>query len=114
MEVRIERDDGGAAETPRERGVTEGLTPDTGPDARLDAEFNYVIGRTVLHDVTADGQLIARAHTEVTAAEATAALAAGVLEDLAMAVGGGDPSKTTIHASAEDVDYTPTGPDPDE
>lgn len=87
---------------------------ETEQGARLDAEFNYVIGRTVLRDVTADGEVIAKAHTEVTAAEAAAALAAGVLEELALAVGGGDPSKTTIHAAADDVDYTPDGPDPDE
>lgn len=81
---------------------------------RVDAEFNYVIGRTVLRDVTANGEMIAKAHTEVTAAEAAAALAAGVLEDLAMAVGGGDPSKTTIHGQSDDVDYSPDTPGPDE
>jgi hypothetical protein len=86
---------------------------DTEQDARLDAEFNYVIGHTTLRDVTVDGQVVVPANTEVTAADAASALAAGVLEDLAFAVGAGDPSKTAIHAPAEDVDYTPSGPDPE-
>jgi len=104
MEVRIEHSGGEGA---------PGDGPDTPPDERVDAEFNYVIGRTALRDVAAGGQVIVKAYTEVTAAEAAAALAAGVLEDLALAVGGGDPSKTAIHAPAEEVDYTPGGPDPD-
>jgi hypothetical protein len=81
--------------------------------ARLDAEFNYVIGRTALRDVVVDGQVIVRAHSEVSAADAAGALAAGALEELAFAVGGGDPSKTAIHAAADDVDYESSDADPE-
>jgi hypothetical protein len=87
---------------------------ETEQGARLDAEFNYVIGRTALRDVVVDGEVIVRAHSEVSAADAAGALAAGVLEELAFAVGGGDPSKTAIHAAAEDVDYESSSADPED
>lgn len=66
-------------------------------DERLDVEFQYVIGHVTQRDVMADGELVVPAGTEVTAAHAAAALAAGVLEDLAFAVGEGDRSSTEAH-----------------
>lgn len=73
-------------------------------DDRLDNEFQHVIGRVTQRDVVVDGQVVVPANTQVTAADATGALAAGVLEDLAFAVGMGDPSKTDVHGMPEDVE----------
>lgn len=73
-------------------------------DDRLDNEFQHVIGRVTQRDVVVDGQVVVPANTHVTAADATGALAAGVLEDLAFAVGMGDPSKTDVHGMPEDVE----------
>lgn len=70
---------------------------DAAEEERLDVEFQYVIGHVAQRDVMADGELVVSAGTEVTAAEAAAALAAGVLEDLAFAVGMGDRSTTEAH-----------------
>ncbi|HEY3414803.1 MAG TPA: hypothetical protein VGM51_17325 [Armatimonadota bacterium] len=68
---------------------------------RLDVEFQYVIGHVTQRDVVADGEMVVPAGTEVTAADAAAALAAGVLEDLAFAVGMGDRSSTEAHGRPE-------------
>lgn len=76
---------------------SHGTTED---DERLDVEFQYVIGHVTQRDVLADGEVVVNAGTEVTAAEAAAALAAGVLEDLAFAVGMGDRSTTEAHGLA--------------
>jgi len=80
------------------------ISTDAELDERLDNEFQYVIGRVTERDVVVDGQVVVPAGTQVTAAEAAAALAAGALEDLAFAVGMGDPSKTDVHGMPEDVE----------
>lgn len=90
-------------EETREAMETPSETP---ADERLDNEFSYVIGRVTERDVRAQGQMVVPANTQVTAAEAAAALAAGVLEDLAFAVGMGDPSKTDVHAMPDEVEGT--------
>lgn len=80
--------------------MEEDLTPDMPVEEsdRLDVEFQYVIGHVTLRDVVVDGQIVVPAGTEVTAAEATAALAMDALEDLAFAVGLGDRSTTEAHS----------------
>lgn len=65
---------------------------------RLDVEFQYVIGHVTQRDVIVDGQVVVPAGTEVTAADAAAALAMDALEDLAFAVGLGDRSSTEAHS----------------
>jgi hypothetical protein len=75
------------------------MTPEAGE--RMDAEFQYVIGHVTQRDVVVDGEIVVPAGVEVTAAEATAALAVDALEDLAFAVGAGDRSSTEAHSMPE-------------
>lgn len=84
-----------------EDNVTLDMNPEE--EERLDVEFQYVIGHVTQRDVMADGELVVSAGTEVTAADAAAALAAGVLEDLAFAVGMGDRSTTEAHGRPDAV-----------
>lgn len=75
-------------------------------DDRLQSEFGYVVGRITERDVVMDGQVVVPKGVQVTAAEAAAALAAGALENLAFAVGMGDPSRTGVQAVPDDVEGT--------
>jgi hypothetical protein len=70
----------------------------TDEEERTDSEFSYVIGHVAQRDIVDDeGKVVVAAGAEVTAADAVAAVAAGVLEDLAFAVGAGDHSRMEPH-----------------
>lgn len=84
--------------------LVENNLPLTDEEERTDTEFSYVIGHVAQRDVAdEEGNVVVAAGTEVTAADAVAAVAAGVLEDLAFAVGMGDHSRIEPHL-AESVD----------
>lgn len=77
-----------------------------GDDDRMEAEYDFVIGRVAQRDVVVDGEVVVPAGKEVTGADATAALSAGVLEELAFAVGMGDVSQTEYALDTEAVSET--------
>lgn len=72
-------------------------------DDRMETEYQYVIGRVTQRDVVVGGTVVVPAGKEVTGADATAALTAGALEELAFAVDVADHSRTEFPLDTEAV-----------